>query len=123
MKKVTVKLTPKDKHLALLAQAYFENLTYQENGYGGQTVIGHVGVDFKRPFGNKDVTGDILEIIGTEMEGDNGDEPCWSSKQNAYAVELLKALPEFLQAMFAKGKHTRTWQSVVGRPCPKCSER
>lgn len=117
------KLTQKDKHLVKLAQAYFENLEYQEYGYGGQNAVGHVGLDWKRPFGNQDVAGDILELIGVTMEGNDGEDICWSSTQRVYAVELLKALPRFLQIMFAKGKHARTWETVVGRTCPKCAAR
>src|SRR5208337_4257145 len=115
------KLAQKDKHLAKLAQAYFENLEYSENY--SLDPVGCVGVDLKRPFDNQDVAADVLEIVGAKMGGDDGDEACWSSKQREYAVELLKALPKFLQVMFAKGRHARTWETIVGRPCPKCSNR
>lgn len=100
------KPSERDVHLAKLAQAFFENLRYGETGYGGGE-IGHVGLDFKRPFGNQDVAGDILEIVGAEMEGDDGDAPCWSSGQRRYAAGLLEALPRHLQTKFAKGKSAR----------------
>ena len=114
--------TAKERHLAKLAQAFFENLEYNENGYGSG-LVGYVGLDFKRPFGNQDVAEDVLEIIGAKMEGDDGEDACYSSTQREYAVELLKALPGFLQRVFAKGKHARTWQTIVGQTCPKCAER
>jgi hypothetical protein len=45
---------------------------------------GAIGIDPKRPFGNSDVNGDMLEMIGAEQEGDDGEGPCWSSDQLDY---------------------------------------
>lgn len=74
-----------------LEKAFFQNLTRIECEYGG------IGVDCKRPFGNSDVEGDILEIIGAKPEGDDGDFECWSSKQRAYAAEMYASLIGWLQ--------------------------
>lgn len=74
-----------EEDLEELAHAFFENLEYDPS-----VEYGHVGLDPKRPFGNSDVEGDILEIIGEEPEGDDGHDKCWSSDQRQYAEELYK---------------------------------
>lgn len=68
--------------LAVLAGAFFRELFVDDCEYGA------IGVDPKRPFGNSDVESDILEMLGAEAEGDDGDGPCWSSKQREYARGL-----------------------------------
>lgn len=70
----------RDTHI--LAAAFFDGLHIDDCEYGG------IGLDPKRPFGNSDVNADILEMIGAEPEGDDGDGPCWSSGQRAYAQSL-----------------------------------
>ena len=78
--------------LSKLSEAFFENLQIDNCEFGG------LGVDCKRPFGNSDVCGDILEIIGWEMEGDNGNNKCYASYQNDYAYSLYhEYLIPFLQ--------------------------
>ena len=74
-----------------LADAFFDNLVRDNCEYGG------IGVDSKRPFGNSDVSGDILEIIGAEPQGDDGNSTCFSSSQNSYADSLYDDLIEHLQ--------------------------
>jgi hypothetical protein len=81
-----------DDHLAKLEVEFFNNVELHEGCYHG-----YIGTDAKRPFGNQDVEDDILEIIGATMEGDDGDGPCWSSKQRKYAMELFTALPDHLR--------------------------
>ena len=82
----------KTEDLEKLEKAFFENLVMVDMEYGG------VGLAPKRPFGNGDVEGDILEdILGQEPEGDDGDEECWSSKQREYAAALYQGLIEHLQ--------------------------
>lgn len=78
-----------------LEKAFFQNLISIECEYGG------IGVDCKRPFGNSDVEGDILEIIGAKPEGDDGASECWSSKQRAYAAEMYSGLIYWLQSKYA----------------------
>lgn len=46
--------------LSKLADAFFDNLQIDNCEFGG------LGVDCKRPFGNSDAEGDILEIIGVK---------------------------------------------------------
>ena len=85
----------KQDDMLKLETAFFQNLTRLECEYGG------IGVDCKRPFGNSDVEGDILEIIGAKPEGDDGESECWSSKQRAYAAEMYSSLIGWLQGKYA----------------------
>ena len=87
------------RELRVLASAFFENLIMIECEYGG------IGLDPKRPFGNSDVERDILELLGKEMEGDDGDGPCYSSKQREYARILYqqKLIP-FLQKAWKEAR-------------------
>lgn len=104
--------TPKQKHekmkmgnskrnraddMLKLERAFFDNLTRNDCEYGG------IGLDDKRPFGNSSVQADILELIGAKPEGDNGEEQCWSSAQNAYADELYNSLIDHLQKKYGTG--------------------
>ena len=84
-----------DTHL--LANAFFNALQVDDCEYGG------IGLDSKRPFGNSDADGDILEIIGAEPEGDDGDIQCWSSEQREYAHSLYhEELIPFLREVWAE---------------------
>lgn len=85
------------EHFDKLSRAFFKNL--EREGY---CEYGGIGLDDKRPFGNSDVEGDILEIIGVEMTGDDGDGPCWSSSQREYAAGLYDALIPWLQDKYGK---------------------
>lgn len=49
-----------NKDLHCLLKAFAKNLQIDNCEYGG------IGLNNKRPFGNSDVEGDILEIIGLE---------------------------------------------------------
>jgi hypothetical protein len=84
------------KDLAILAKAFFDHLGIIECEYGG------IGLDCKRPFGNSDATADILELIGWEPEGDDGEDACFASWQRDYASGLYheKLIP-FMQAKWA----------------------
>lgn len=55
----------------------------------------------KRPFGNSDVSGDILEIIGAEPEGEDGDPECWSDAQRKYAHAMYDGLIDWLKSRHA----------------------
>jgi hypothetical protein len=79
------------KDLAKLAQAFFANVERRDD-----CEYGSIGIDCKRPFGNSDVEGDILTIIGAKMEGDDGQGPCFSSVQRKYAANLYNSLPVYL---------------------------
>lgn len=78
-------MSPNENHLKLLADAFFSNMAYDP-----ACEYGSIGVDCKRPFGNSDVEGDVLEIIGAAPEGDDGHDACWSSKQREYAAALYQ---------------------------------
>lgn len=75
-------MNQQEKDLAKLADAFFDNLMIDNVEYGG------VGLDSKRPFGNSDVEGDILELLDREPEGDDGHDACWSRAQREYACVL-----------------------------------
>jgi hypothetical protein len=85
--------------LEKLEQAFWENIERRDD-----CEYGSIGLDCKRPFGNSDVEGDILEIIGAKMEGDDGYEKCYSSKQRQYAAVLYDELPNFMRKKYLKKK-------------------
>lgn len=84
-----------DTHM--LAKAFFGSLQIDDCEYGG------IGLDSKRPFGNSDADGDILEIIGAKPEGDDGHDECWSSEQRDYARSLYhEELIPYLREIWAQ---------------------
>jgi hypothetical protein len=87
-----------DQDMLKLEKAFFENLRWDKN----QPYYETIGLDSKRPFGNQDMESDILEIIGAEMQGDDGEEACWSSKQRAYATHLYESLLSWLQEKYSE---------------------
>jgi hypothetical protein len=83
----------------ILAEAFFNALQIDDCEYGG------IGLDSKRPFGNSDVDADILEMIGAEPEGDDGESECWSSHQRDYARSLYhEELIPFLKEVWEEFK-------------------
>jgi hypothetical protein len=85
-------MSKQQQHLAILADAFFEQLIMLELEYGSP------GLDPKRPFGNSDVERDILVLLDIDPEGDDGDAECFSSRQREYAADLFKVqLIPFLQ--------------------------
>jgi len=88
-----MELNPKD--MEKLEKAFFRNLERDDCEYGA------IGVNCKRPFGNSDVEGDILELIGAKPEGDDGISACWSSKQRAYATKMYDGLIAWLKNKYA----------------------
>lgn len=90
----------KEKDLKKLANAFYKNLLFDDS-----CEYGYVGLDCKRPFGNSDVESDILEIIKWEPIGDDGYEPCYSSKQLEYARDLYVAdLIPYLKKQWRKNE-------------------
>lgn len=78
--------------LKILAAAFFDNLEFNDDFENGS-----VGVNYKRPFGNSDVGGDILELLNCEPEID-GD---WSDAQLDYAMTLYRTkLVPYLKATY-----------------------
>lgn len=86
--------TQRQADMNVLAQMFFSHLRRDRCEYGG------IGIDCKRPFGNSDVEGDILEGIGATMEGDDGEGLCWSSTQRRYAASLYDDLITHLQQTY-----------------------
>lgn len=85
------------EHLEKLEKAFFQNIERHDD-----CEYGSIGLDCKRPFGNSDVEGDILEIIEVEMTGNDGYEKCWSSDQREYAAGLYDALAPWLRNKYGK---------------------
>lgn len=78
----------RDTDLLKLADAFYANLEREERmEYGGW------GLDDKRPFGNSDVTGDILRLIDFPPAADD----YYSREQEGYADDLYVELGGFLQ--------------------------
>lgn len=82
-----------------LASAFFDNLERNNCEYGGW------GVNSKRPFGNSYVEGDILEIIGLEVDDENEEA---TETACAYAAGLYDDLGSFLTKMWHKAYGTTT---------------
>lgn len=72
-----------ERDLKKLADAFYSELLFSDS-----FEYGSPGLDGKRPFGNSDVEGDILEILGFAPEGDDGDSSCYSRDQRDYARRL-----------------------------------
>lgn len=85
----------KNKDLEKLSQAFFANIEHRHDGE-----YGSIGTDCKRPFGNSDVEGDTLEIIGADMWGDDGNDECWSRDQRDYATSLYDELPNWMREKY-----------------------
>ncbi len=85
----------KKEDMEKLEKAFFNNLRKDNCEYGG------IGIDCKRPFGNSDVEGDILELIDATPEGDDGDAECYSSNQRKYAAAMYEGLIGWLQSKYA----------------------
>jgi len=82
-------LEPRD--MERLEKAFFDNLYLNNHEYGG------IGVDSKRPFGNRDVEGDILMIIGHPPEGRDKE---WTDGQRKYAAALYRNLAPHLRRKY-----------------------
>ena len=95
-------------HLQKLATEFFNHVEQHDD-----CEYGSIGLDCKRPFGNSDVDADILTIIGAEMSGDDGDGPCWSSKQREYAAQLYNDLPKYLRSKYGTPDTEPTYRKNV----------
>jgi hypothetical protein len=81
-------MTEREKDLHRLAIEACNAFEYGRCEYGG------LGLDDKRPFGNSDVEGDILEMLDkVPLEEDEG----WSHEQREYAAGLYQDLRTFFQ--------------------------
>lgn len=77
-----------------LAGAFFKYLDHdQDNEYGA------IGVDSKRPFGNSDVEGDILRIIGVDVDSENEQE---DEEYREYAASLYNGLVDWLREFWKR---------------------
>lgn len=104
-------MSDKIEHLERLTLCFFANIEQHHDGE-----YGSIGLDSKRPFGNSDVEGDILEIIDAKMEGDDGEDACWSSKQREHAAGFYDELPTFLQQKYLTAIPKRFAYKFNNRP-------
>jgi len=82
----------KKEDLTKLAHAFYKNLEITPWEFGG------IGLNPKRPFGNSDVPGDMLKIIGCKKEGRDEEGPCYTDRQIQYVIDLYrKDLVPFLR--------------------------
>ena len=99
-----------EQHLLLARQM---NVGWQDCEFGAPEI------DPKRPYGNRDVVGDIGEILGEKPAGQDEE---WSDKQSEQFTklhhEMRQALQVFLDtAKFEPGAYERepyggTWEKV-----------
>lgn len=82
----------REEDMRCLAGAFFEKLRRDKYEYGGW------GIDPKRPFGDEDVDGSILEIIG--MRESSKDDR--AEMQRSYAAALYDDLGPWLQNFWEK---------------------
>lgn len=71
-------------------------------------------VDPKRPYGNGDVEADVCKILRWTMEGDDGDGPCWSSKQRDAARKRHESTVLALEVVMFFGKFEEGWYDRLG---------
>ena len=71
-----------NKHLKLLADAFYANITFDNDDCWE---LGSIGLDSKRPFGNSNVEFDILKIIEMKPDSKNAN---YTDEQYRYASEL-----------------------------------
>lgn len=90
--------------LSILANEFFRQLEFIDWGEYGSPSL-----DCKRPFGNSDVEGDVLELLRLDPEGNDGEDECWSSNQREYARELYvdRLVPYLKKRWFAGARAGR----------------
>lgn len=87
----------KERHLELLAAAFWTNLAYNDG-----SCYGYVGLDDKRPFGNSNVVDDICDIIGLVPNTDEFGLVDYTSEQLNYAGKLYREdLIPYLKSKYA----------------------
>ena len=79
----------KEEHIKLLKRSH---ITYNDHMYSGAA-----GIDMKRPYGNKDLYGDIAEILGWELFESMDGEKILSKKQGEEAERLHQEIETALQ--------------------------
>ena len=87
----------KERHLELLAAAFWENLTFSEG-----SCYGYVGLEDKRPFGNSNVEDSICDIIGLVPNTDEFGLIDYTTEQLKYAGKLYREdLIPYLKAKYS----------------------
>lgn len=62
----------------------------------------HGELDFKRPLGNSDIAGDVLEAIGVPPAGREADWPSFTDAQAEYAWALWEQWPKWAAAQIKR---------------------
>jgi hypothetical protein len=90
------------KDLQRLEEIVFDHLAEGE--------LGGLELDYKRPFGNSYVQGDILDLLGKTRE--DGDD--WSKEQELYASQLYSEVLRGLRKKYGTGgTHTPDSRSRI----------
>jgi len=97
----------KQEHLKLMKRMFvnWNNEMYQ----------GAPEIDIKRPYGNRDVYGDIAEILGWELTRTSDDEMIMTKEQSSEAKKLHEEMGTALQIVlsnttFETGEYIKTDQ-------------
>jgi len=107
----------KDEHLALLTRA---NIGWQDAETGAPEI------DPKRPYGNSDVAGDVMEILGWEnqvcpncdypLDVENSDQTRTKAMQihreTQMALEIVLATKSFYPGIYEASTYGRDWKYV-----------
>ena len=98
-----------ERDLKKLADAFYSELQFSDS-----FEYGSPGLDGKRPFGNSDVEGDILEILGLKPEGGpDEDSSCYSIEQRDYARDLYtQKLVPYLKKQWSLLKKLKKSQPI-----------
>jgi len=87
----------KERHLELLAAAFWENIRFNNAAY-----YGYVGLEDRRPFGNSNVEYDICHIIGLISNVDEYGLADYTTEQLYYAEKLYRDdLVPYLKSKYA----------------------
>lgn len=72
---------------------------------------GAAEIDPKRPYGNSDVTGDIVALLGWQDETDD-DQARALHEQTPMALQIVLASGSFEPGTYRAPKYTRNWEKV-----------
>ena len=106
-----------------LTEDHVKLLTSGRVGVGWQDCeTGAPEIDPKRPYGNSNVAEDVAEILGWELEGDDGYEPVLSRKQREaamaihrstrIALEVILSAKTFEPGVYEASAYSSKWRQV-----------
>lgn len=105
------RFTVTDEHLKLLRRA---NVRWEDCEFGAPAI------DCKRPYGNSDVVGDIIEILGWPFAGeDQTDDNAFTTKARAIHAEtetvlqIALSVGYFKAGMYIADDYRDNWRLAV----------